>query len=233
MTFTIADFAGTPIFADSHLFFDPARPRKRSFALIDRPFTRLRLHRNAEALRLLEADWQNSQFIKRRRMSQINALASEVDLMEREYNKSRYDASFRAAMDEVRSECSLREKRAEERLQSQLCEHGDILRDLLARADEREQFAKSLADQEREHLERESESLLAASSASEKEEYERLQAELGDLERKQDQYRKNREKLIALKAERDEEATIRKPVPALPPRIALEKPQKPPRRVYL
>jgi hypothetical protein len=234
MTFTIAALGGEAAFADAHLFVDIHNRRKRSMAHIDRSFTKLRLHRNAEALRLLEADWENTQFIQNRRTSHINALSSEVNLMERQYDKSGFDASFQAALTELRDEYSLREQRAEERLQSQLYEHTEILRDLCARADEREELAQSLAEQEREHLDRQSESMLASRGGGEKAEYERLQAELNQLHAMQSQYRKNKEKLEAFRAERDQETTVKKPVPKLPGRIQIEPPKKKtPKRLLL
>jgi hypothetical protein len=232
MSFTITDFKDQPIFADAH-FVRPRKRRKRFHGLahIDRCYADLRIHRNAQALRLIEADYENAIFAEKRRTAYLNKISSDVRLMELESHKSGYDSSFASAIAELHQVYSVKEDRAEEHISAQLSEQADILRDAIFRAEERERIAQSLADQEREHIEHESECRLVREQKSAKAEYEQLQRELEKLQREQAESIRNKEKFLALKAERDESLAQRKPLPSPNPRIPLAPPKKPPRPV--
>ena len=179
----------------------------------------LRLARNVEALRCLEADIINTQLRRGSRLASINRLSSDVHLADLAVRRFDFFGKCESAIARERAEDAARVRDAATRFQQQLDEQRAILQEAIAAAASAEARAKALAAQEREYYEREAEFRIFTESEGLRAEYEQLHNEVSQLKREHAQSRRNREEIEALKADigpKRPRPAVSKPRPRLP-----------------
>ena len=198
---------------------------RRKRARFDRSLDSLRVTRNVEALRCLEADIINTQLRRSQRLTTLNRLASDVHLTDLSVRRADFVEKYEAEIGRVRAEHDTAVADARTRYQQQLEEHRALLQEALASAAASESRARALADRERAHYEREAEYRLYAECESLRSEYTRLHSEVRALKSEQEQSRRNREEIDALRAKLERKRPHRAAKPQ--PRLAIdEKRQK-------
>ena len=197
---------------------------RRKRARFDRSLDSLRVTRNVEALRCLEADIINTQLRRSQRLTTLNRLASDVHLTDLSVRRADFIEKYEAEIYRVRAEHDTAVADAKTRYQQQLDEHRALLQEALATAAASESRARVLADRERAHYEREAEYRLFTECESLRSEYKRLHSEVSQLKNEQEQSRRNREEIDALRAKLEK----KRPHKSKPqPRLAIdEKRQK-------
>jgi septal ring factor EnvC (AmiA/AmiB activator) len=205
---------------------------------IDPRRSEFRILRNAQAIRLLECDHNYCQSVLKRRLDQLNKISSDAHLLDLRVSKSEYDASFMAAFAGIEQRYVAKVSDAKLRHREQLLDLQQELSEITAQADAEERLARDLSEQEREHYEREAEARVCQEQLQAAAEYERLEAELAQLKAERDVAKKNREKMLAIKAEMERDE--RPEQPKKPPAsgigrilLAPPKPKTPTKKVFL
>jgi hypothetical protein len=194
--------------------------------------------RNAQAIRLLECDYNYCQSVLKRRLAQLNKISSDVHMLDLQVSKCEYDRSFMAAFAGIEQRYVVKVSDAKSRHREQLLDLQQELSEISAQADAEEGLARELSEQEREHFEREAEARIYQEQLQAADECELLEEELSQLKAEQDAAKKNKEKLLALKAEMERDD--RPEQPKKPPasgigRILLGSPKRttPKKKVFL
>jgi hypothetical protein len=172
--------------------------------------------RNAQAIRLLECDYNYCQSVLKRRLDQLNKISSDVHLLDLRVSKAEYDASFRAAFSGLEQRYVAKVSDAKLRHREQLLDLQQELSEISAQADAEEGLARELSEQEREHYEREADACVDHAQLQAAREDELPKEEPAQLKAEQDLAKKSREKLLAPKAamERDDRPEQPKEPPA-------------------